>query len=752
MAAPNDRDKDKISDDATVIGPASEGRLPERVGHYAIRRVIASGGMGTIYEALQENPRRTVAVKVMRTGVASPEALRRFEYESQILARLHHPGIAQIFEAGTHGEGAEAFPFFAMEYIANARPITTYAQEKKLDVAARLELFVAICDAVHHGHQKGIIHRDLKPGNILVDSSGKPRVIDFGVARATDSDMAMTFQTQVGQIIGSLQYMSPEQFDADPHDLDTRSDVYALGIILYELLVGDLPYDLSKTTIVDAARIVKEEPPPRPSTRGTTLPTDVETILQKAMEKDRDRRYQSAFGLASDIQRYLRGEAIVARPPSMVYQLHVFARRNKLLIAAVSAVFVALAVGAVVSTSMYVKAQNQREIAEAQTVKARAAVDFLREMLQDANPSSWGYEPTVTDMLEGASERMGDTFADEPSVEADIRRAIGMGYFSTGAMEASISQLESALERSRNAFGSESPETLPYYYDLMLVHQIGGHYEVNVDLGREVLAIEASAYGEESEEAVGSMYDLAFDLIALELYGEAEVFAKRAFEIRQRTVSDGDVETLRSRLQIAWIQLKRGDATGAETLSRDILAACRKNYGEGHRVTREAMSMVAATLITQGRVDDAAEMYANRPVPSDLGIEKVYQGTFDPAVTGTRMLVFWETWCPYSQRAIPGIEAYYERFKEDDFDVVGLTRCRLSSDDDAVRTFIDTEGVTFPMVREDGTAFNAFNARGTPWIVILQSGRIIWEKSVLTPEAITENMLVGLLGTEATPR
>lgn len=238
--------------------------IPSRIGPYVIKRKIASGGMGTIYEGLQENPRRPVAVKVMRRGVVSPEALQRFKYESQILARLRHPGIAQVYEAGTYGEGEDTLPFFAMEYIPNAKALTHYADDKKLDAVHRLELFASICDAVHHGHLKGIVHRDLKPSNILVDSQGNSRIIDFGVARATDSDVALAAaQTEVGQLIGSLQYMSPEQFEADPHDIDTRSDVYTLGVVLYELLRGKLPYNLARTSLHEASRIVREDDPPR---------------------------------------------------------------------------------------------------------------------------------------------------------------------------------------------------------------------------------------------------------------------------------------------------------------------------------------------------------------------------------------------------------------------------------------------------------------------------------------------------------
>ncbi|MBT4530888.1 MAG: serine/threonine protein kinase [Phycisphaerae bacterium] len=370
------------------FGKLATQNMPTEIGRYRILGVIASGGMGVVYEAMQEAPRRRVALKIIKAGAASEMALHRFHFEAQTLAKLSHPNIAQIYEAGTWESEQGKTPFFAMEYIPGASGIVSYAEKKNLSIHDRLSLFAKICKAVHHGHQKGVIHRDLKPDNILVDNNGEPKIIDFGVARATDADLTVTtMQTTMGQLIGTLQYMSPEQCDADPDRIDTRSDVYALGVILFQLLSGKLPYDLRRQAIHEAVRVIKETRPISMATINTTLKGDVDTIALKAMEKDRDRRYQSAAELASDIHHFLNNEPIIARPLSIGYQVRLFTKKYKRTCAAVVLLAISIILGIIgTSTGMMVantqraEAVKQRDIAEG---RYEAILDISQDVLGD---------------------------------------------------------------------------------------------------------------------------------------------------------------------------------------------------------------------------------------------------------------------------------------------------------------------------------------------------------------------------------
>ncbi len=347
--------------------PRGPHPTPESIGPYKILDVIGSGGMGTVYRALQRHPQREVALKLIRPHSdpdTNVELCRRLNDEAELLGRLQNPGIARIYEAGTIGEGVQAQPYFVMELI-RGEPLTAFADAKQLSVRQRLALFAKVCNAVQHAHQKGIIHRDLKPANILVTDEGQPKVLDFGVAKTTECDLqATTLDVGMIRLSGTLAYMSPEQAGGRASELDTRSDVYALGIVLYELLTGHLPHDLTKRMLHEAVRVIQEEEPTRCGMLNSALRGDIETIVCKALEKDRERRYQSAIELGTDIGRFLGDQPIIARPPDALYQLGKFARRHKAVVIGVATVFLVLLAG-IVSTSVALNRESrQRVLAE----------------------------------------------------------------------------------------------------------------------------------------------------------------------------------------------------------------------------------------------------------------------------------------------------------------------------------------------------------------------------------------------------
>jgi WD40 repeat protein len=362
---------------------------PPRVGGYVVGRLIGRGGMGAVYEAEQNNPRRPVALKVIRPGAASPDVVKRFAREANVLGRLHHPGIGQVYAAGLTDDGQ---PYFAMELV-HGPPLLAFADQQRLDTAARIELIARVCDAVQHAHDHGIIHRDLKPANILVDEAGQPKILDFGVARATDADLHTTAGTEIGQVIGTLAYMSPEQVEGDPAGLDRRSDVYALGVLLFQLLAGRLPYSLQGLPLAEAARVIRDRDADRLGSVNTSLRGDVDTIAAKALEKDKDRRYPTAAGLAADLRRYLAGQPITARPATAWYQFRKFARRNKAAVGGVTATFVALVAGLALAVTFAVGEADQRRVADMERSEALRQAYHARlaaavSALRDAQPAT----------------------------------------------------------------------------------------------------------------------------------------------------------------------------------------------------------------------------------------------------------------------------------------------------------------------------------------------------------------------------
>lgn len=420
-----------MNEDATgSFGGAAAGLTPEGLpfvfGGYRIIRLLGQGGMGAVYLAEQQHPRRSVALKVIKPGAGRDEILKRFELEADLLGRLQHPAVAQVYEAGTADTSLGSCPFFAMEYISGDT-LRRFAASQALTTRQRLELIARVCDGVHHAHQRGVIHRDLKPGNILVDDTGQPKILDFGVARVTEPDVQATQQTATGQIIGTLAYMSPEQVSGQSHLVDIRCDVYALGVILYELLASRLPVAVENKPLHLAIEDICEQDPATLSSVSREYRGDIETIVGKALEKERDRRYSSAAELAADLRRHLDDEPIVARPASVVYQLTKFARRHTAVVVAAALVFAVLVLGASISTWQAVRARRAEAAAQRRFNDMRTVAGTLLFDLHDAVRDLAGSIPARRLVLDKAQEYL-EILARESAGDVPLQRDLVVAY------------------------------------------------------------------------------------------------------------------------------------------------------------------------------------------------------------------------------------------------------------------------------------------------------------------------------------
>jgi hypothetical protein len=450
------------------LGLAAErDKLPLQIGRYRIVGILGEGGMGLVYEAEQDQPRRSVALKVIKPGFATVRGVRRFEDESKALGRLQHPGIAQIYEASAADAGFGKQPYFAMELI-RGQSLSHYAEERRLDHRQKLALTCKICEAMQHAHERGLVHRDLKPGNILVDETGQPKILDFGVARVTEGDTPATRQTDVGQIIGTLAYMSPEQVMASPDALDPRSDVYSIGVILYELLAGRLPHDISQSQLHDAMRVILEEDPPPLGSYNRQCRGDVEIIVGKALERDKNRRYSSAADLSADLQRYLNNEPITARRPTATYQFQKFARRNRSLVAGVAAVFLALAAGTVVSTQQAIRAHKaeqaallQRDRAETEAKTADAVQKFIEDIFNtnsgsQADPVK-ARQTTARQLLDIGAHNIDTELKNAPAAKERMLGILSDLYYGLGLSDEAVGLDKKRVAVAKAAFGGNDP-------------------------------------------------------------------------------------------------------------------------------------------------------------------------------------------------------------------------------------------------------------------------------------------------------
>jgi tetratricopeptide (TPR) repeat protein len=551
--------------EATAVAP--DIAPPERVGAYRIIRLLGAGGMGEVYEAEQDRPRRRVALKLMRSARLSPAKLRRFEYEAEWLGRLDHAGIARIYEAGSTPTPTGPIPYFAMELVSGQR-LDRWIGESQPDLRARIRLLIELCHAVQHAHQKGLIHRDLKPANILVTPDGQPKILDFGVARAMGDESPLsdprTLATADGTLVGTIQYMSPEQAGGDVRQLDTRSDVYSLGVIAYQMLSDRLPYDVGTLSLSKSLDAVQRIDPPRLGSIDRHLRGDLEIIVAKAMEKRKEDRYPSAAEMAGDFERYLTDQPISARAPGLWYQFRKFARRRKGLVAAAMIVLATLVAGIVGTTWGLYRAERARRVAETSNAISEQVNKFLQAMLSSADPARGvGRDVTVVYVLKQAEKELEGRFADQPLVEAAIRLTLADTCHELGMDEQAVV-----------------------------------HYQRGFDLRKSVL-------GEQAMDTIVAATGLASTLVSLGRWSEAEPLMRRTLEAARVGLGNDDPQTISCLSNLGWCLHEAGRSAEGEPLLRDALERRRRISGDDHGETLKSLSNLALALQAQGKFDEA---------------------------------------------------------------------------------------------------------------------------------------------------
>jgi len=616
-----------LPDDPGTTTPSPRGDAdhhPERIGRYTILQVLGEGGMGVVYEAEQREPvRRRVALKTVKLGMDTKEVLARFESERQALAVMDHPSIAKVFDAGATDTGR---PYFVMELVQGI-PLTEYCDLHRLTTAQRLELFVRVCEAVQHAHQKGVIHRDLKPTNILVTVPGAeplPKVIDFGIAKAIGGSLTdLTLATQLGQIVGTPAYMSPEQAERSSLDVDTRTDGFALGVILFELLTGTLPVDVTSPRAALALPwVLREEDPPTPSARfaslgdrrktvadrrGTTpevlrgqLVGDLDWIVLKAMAKDRTMRYETAYGLALDIRRYLNDEPVLARPPSARYRVTKFVKRHRAAVTTAVIAVLTLIGGVVAVSAGFVRARRAEALAEREAGIATGTTDFLVGLFGVNDPNiARGRSLTLRDVLDSGAARVGQ-LENAPEVQARIMRTIGRVYSELGEYERAVPLFDAALARYTALYGSGSVEVAHTQREMAHFLILRGDYDRAEQLSRAALATFRRAYGDDDPATIDALNDLVFGFLRSgRSLDEGEALLRAALPGARAALGDSNALVALTMDHLCWTLLQRTPAS-ADPVCEATLELRRRIFPGDHPQVGYTLKRVAAARRARG--------------------------------------------------------------------------------------------------------------------------------------------------------
>jgi len=606
---------------------------PSRIGPYRILDVLGEGGMAVVYLAEQSEPvKRHVALKILKLGMDTKQIVARFESERQALAVLDHPNIAKIFDGGISESGR---PYFVMERVKGV-PITEYCDNQRLSNKERLMLFVRVCSAVQHAHLKGLIHRDLKPSNILVgvvDGNPQPKIIDFGIAKATSTPLTeATLYTRIGQVVGTPQYMSPEQADLTDVDIDSRTDIYSLGIVLYELLVGTAPLDL-RAVADQALRVaIREQDHPKPSARYTTLGDtrdeiakirrtdpdrlrrqlrgDLDWVVMRAIEKDRTRRYETVNALSMECKRFLDFEPVLARPPSPGYLLRRFVRRNRMAVIAASVALLAVLAGATGATLAYFRATEAELVAVKEAEAASQISDFLVELFEVSDPSeARGNSITAREVLDRGGERIRTSLQDQPLTRARMLMTLGYVYEALGLFEEARLLMEDAYEIRRTELGDDHDDTDSAIAGLAGVALNRGDYVAMEKYARESLRINRKLHGEGHPSTIAAFSDLSAALSGL---GEDELAAKYSREAlaMARQSDDVDDQALESYVRRTAIYLEYiGEHEAAERLYKESLTLSQQIYGDVHPNVAFALDNLALHYSDVENHDAAAPLY-----------------------------------------------------------------------------------------------------------------------------------------------